>query len=158
MSQINHVTVPAPLLEGVVNFIEVASLTTKRAMDEISVHRNVQKKAADLTGPLLDYMLKTKVVPGAQKEAAAAMLGAHDTTLNFFKLAVDKIAEQNAEIIRLQTLTKTAALGVGVDGRPGDGLDGPTTGYNSLTHPIVGGHMPNEMKESDKAFLGMLAR
>lgn len=125
-------------------------------MDENAIHRGTQKKASDFAGTLIEHMVKTKVVPEAQKEAAAAMLGAHDTALQLLKFATDKIAEQNAEIIRLTSVTKRASLGVGVDAATGD--SGNATGYNSLTHPIVGGHVPGEMKESDKAFLGLLNR
>lgn len=156
MSQVNQIAVSPHLLEDVVSLVEVASLTTKRAVDEIAVHQAAQKKASAIAGSLLDHMIKIKVVPETEKQAAEAMLGAHDTTLQLLKLATDKIAEQNAELIRLANLTtKTAGLGVGVDAATAAGSN--SSGYNSLTHPIVGGHVPGEMKESDKALMRFLS-
>lgn len=155
MSATPNIAVPAPLLDGFVQYVEVSSLTTKRALDEVAVHRAAQKKAADLRPALLDYMVATKVVPAAEKQAAEVMLGAHDTTLQLLKSAVDKIAEVLADNARLRGGVKQAGLGAAEPGAAGVAAGGTyqhAGEYNSLTHPIVGEKTANA-KESDKSLL-----
>lgn len=151
----SQITVPAAVLDNVVGFIELSSMTTKRALDEIGVHRAAQEKAAALRPALLDHMLKSKVVQAHQKEAADAMLGSHPESLQLLKAATDKIVELNAEIQRLKAGgTKQAGdLGAGVDGgevgvAAGGSFQG-TGEYNSLTHPIVG-EKTAFVRESDR--------
>lgn len=158
----SQLSVPANLLDGVVQYIEVSSMATKRALDEVGVHRQSQEKAAALRPSLLDHMVKSKVVPEAQKAAADVMLGAHDTTLQLLKAATDKIVELNAALARQKNGEKQAGdLGHGVDGgEVGQSAGGSyqTQGeYNSLTHPIVGEKTAN-VKESDRALLKLIGR
>lgn len=157
----SQIAIPTQLLDGVVQYIEVSSLTTKRALDEVAVHRQSQEKAAALRDGLLDHMIKMQVVPQAQKQAAAVMLGAHDTSLQLLKAATDKIAEQAAIIKRLTNGNPKVAgdLGTGVDaGEVGvaGGSHQPNE-YNSLTSPIVGEKTAN-LKESDKALMKLIGR
>ena len=154
MSQ-SVIPVPPVVLDKVVSFVEVSSLLSKQAMDENAVHRKAQEKAAALATPLLDHMIATKVIAPQQKEAAAVMLGAHDTTLQLLKAAVDKIAEKEAELNTMRT--KSAGdLGKGVDetetGIAAGGTFSKSGEYNSLTHPIVGAK-DARVKESDKHLL-----
>jgi len=148
-----HISVPSDLLDGVVRYVEVSSLTTKKALDEVGVHRQSQEKAAALRPPLLAYMVSEGVVVPKYKEAADAMLASHPETLQLLKAAVDKIAELKAKIVKLQGGTKEA----GDLGAPetGTGLGGSYQhegAYNSLTSPHVGNHT-SELKESDKVLL-----
>jgi hypothetical protein len=147
--------VPAAVLDGVVGYIEVSSALTKRALDEVGVHRSTQEKAAALRPALLNHMVANKVCTAEQKQAADAMLGAHDTTLQLLKAAVDKIAELNAYVAQLKGGTKAAGdLGQGVDDGQAAGQPGE---YNSLTSPMVGEKTAN-VKESDKALLRLIGR
>lgn len=131
-------------LDNVLTMVEVGSTTVKRAMDEVIVHRQAQKRAADLSGALLEHMVASGVIAGHQKEAAAAMLGSHAETMQLLKSAVDKIAE-----LRKQVNAKTAGdLGTPESGRTVAG----TPGYNSLTNPHVGAKTA-ELKESDLPLL-----
>lgn len=139
--------VPVSLLDNVVEFIELSSLTTKRALDELGAHRHARSKAAALCPDLVDHMLRTRVVPVQQKQAAQAMLASHDTTLQLLKAAIDKIAELDGEVRRLRGGDKSAGdLGAGVDGAEFGG--GPSADYNSLTSPFVGART-SYVKESD---------
>lgn len=156
------ISVHQNLLDGVLRYVEVSSLTTKRALDEVGVHRQAQEKAAALRQELLDHMVKTRTVEAGQKEAAAVMLGAHDTTMQLLKAAVDKIAEQDAAIRKLTGGTKTAGdLGQGVNandiGVSASGSHQNAGEYNSLTNPIVGEKTAN-LKESDKALLRLAGK
>lgn len=151
--------VPANVFDNVVGFIELSSLTTKRALDEIAVHRTAQEKAASMRPDLLEHMIKTKVVQPHQKQAADAMLGGHDTTMKLLKSAIDKIAELNAVIAGGGK--QAGDLGTGVDGADvGVAAGGSYQGtgeYNSLTHPIVG-EKNAFVKESDKALLKLIGK
>lgn len=155
----SQLTVNTNLLDNVVQFVEVASLTTKRALDEVAVHRQAQEKAAALRPQLLEHMVKNKVVPAAQKQAAEVMLGAQDTTLQLLKAAVDKIVELNGHLAVARGEKKAGDLGSASDdpnggGRSSTGNDGE---YNSLTSPMVGEKTAN-LKESDKALLKLIGR
>lgn len=154
----SQLSVPANLLDGVVQYIEVSSMATKRALDEVGVHRQSQEKAAALRPSLLDHMVKSKVVPEAQKQAAEVMLGAHDTTLQLLKAATDKIVELNAALARQKNGEKQAGdLGRGVEGGEYNSSPAGEGEYNSLTHPIVG-EKTAFVKESDKPLLALLNR
>lgn len=147
------IVVPANLVDNFVGFIELSSMTTKRALDEVQVHRSAQEKAAALRPGLLEHMVKTKVVQPHQKEAADIMLGAHDTSLQLLKAATDKIAEMDVEIRRLKTGVKSAGdLGEGMDTGGGSNDD-----YNSLTSPMVGDRN-SYIKESDKPLLRLIGK
>lgn len=148
MSPTQHIPVPASFLDGVVNYVEVSSLTTKKALDEVAVHRQSHEKAAALIDPLLKEMLTAGVIDGSDKEAAAVMLQSHDTTLQLLKAAVDKIAEAKK-------------FGVPEPGRASDDPNGHSKQasdqggggeYNSLTNPVVGART-SFVRESDLPLL-----
>lgn len=155
-----QITIPQEVLDATVQYVEVSSLAVKRALDEVGVHRQAQEKAAALQSGLLDHMIAKGVVPANQKQAAAVMLGAHDTTLNLLKAATDKIAEQDTVIKKLKGNTKVAGdLGEGVNAADinvaGDGQQPGE--YNSLTSPMVGEKTAN-LKESDKKLMKLIGR
>jgi len=139
---------PAPLLDNVIRFVEIASVALKRAMDDNDVHAAMQKKAAAKAASTLDRLVAAGLVNRDQKQAAAAMLGDHAGTLDFLNLAIGRIE---------QTAPKTA--GDGRDptdrGHAGDGrADGngklpAKRAFDSLTDPHVG-RRTSERKESDR--------
>jgi hypothetical protein len=149
-----EIVVPSTLLDNMVRYVEVSSLTAKRAIDEVETHRQAQKRASDLRQPLLDHMVQHGVVAAGQKEAAVAMLGSHAETLQLLKAAVDKIVE-------LKMVKK--------GGDPGTATDPAEAGvaagsayekqgeYNSLTHPVVG-HKTSFVKESDRPLLAQIGK
>lgn len=130
-------------LDNVLSFVEVGSTAVKRAMDEVTVHRQSQKRAADLRSSLLDHMVASGVVAGHQKQAADAMLGSHAETMQLLKAAVDKIVE-----LRKDVNAKTAG-DLGTPDGKGRAL---SSEYNSLTNPFVGAKTA-ELKESDMHLL-----
>ncbi len=137
------------LLDDVLKYVEITSFGMKRAMDEIDVHRGMQKKAADLQPPLLDKLLAMGLVAGHQKEAAQAMLGSHADTLQLFSNLAEKYAALRTE--------KSAAahnLGGGVDAKQA-GVTSPEPDGSSMTSPWVGRHT-GEKKASDLAILAVL--
>lgn len=139
----SQILVPTNLLDSMVGFVEVSSVTTKRALDEVVVHRQSQEKAAQLRPELLKHMIASGVVKAAQKEAADAMLASHPETLALLKSATDKIVELKAQITGG---TKTAGdLG---RGEGGSAPEAPT----SLNGPYVGGHNTG-LSESDRILL-----
>lgn len=136
-------------VDTTIKFVEIGSHLVKKAMDEISVHRQAQKRAADLRTPLLDYMIQKGVINANQKEAAAAMLGSHAETLQLLRAATDKIAEFEAA-----ERARPAGLGEGVEVKEAGlaealpiGADGS---YDSVNDPIVG-RRTSEKKASDYA-------
>lgn len=154
MSQNSQIVVPSALLDNMVQYVEVSSLTAKRAIDEVETHRQAQKRASDLRVPLLDHMISVGVVSGEQKKAAEAMLGSHAETLQLLKAAVDKIAELKGQVKK-------------AGDEPGQAIDDPNRAagnghtkegeYNSLTHPVVG-HRTAFVKESDKPLLALIGK
>lgn len=134
MSPTQNIPVPPHFLDGVVDYVEVSSLATKKALDEVAVHRLSHEKAAALIPPLLAHMIDVGVVDdGTDKEAAAVMLQSHDTTLQLLKAAVDRIAEVKK------------AGGVPEPGKASDDPNGHSKqgsdqigDYDSLTNPVVG--------------------
>lgn len=141
-------SIPNAFLDRVVDYVEVSSLAMKRALDETGVHRLAHEKAASLVDPLLTHMLEVGVVSPRDKEAAAIMLGSHDTTLQLLKAATDRIAE-------LKKSAGVAEPGSAVDdpnGHHKQASDGSDGGYNSLTNPVVGARS-SLVKESDLPLL-----
>lgn len=137
------------LLDDVLQYVEITSFGMKRAMDEIDVHRQQQKKAADLQAPLLDKLLTMGLIAGHQKEAGAAMLGDHASTLKLFSNLAEKYAALRTE--------KSAAahnLGGGVDPKSA-GVTSPAPANDSTTSPYVGRHT-GDKKASDLAILAVL--
>lgn len=129
-------------MDGVLGYVEVSSLLAKKAVDEVSVHRQAQKRAGDLRGPLLKQMLDVGVVAPHQKEAADAMLASHAETLNLLKAAVEKISElrQSGSPATLGKAVTEKEAGVGSGGGtppPGSPVPG-TENYDSLSDPVVG--------------------
>lgn len=156
MSGPNQIVVPSTLLDNVIQFVEVSSLTAKRAIDEVEVHRQQQKRAADLRMALLDHMVKSGVIAENQKQSADAMLCAHAETMQLLKAAVDKIVELKGSITK-----KAGENGEAVD--PGEvgvaagGTYQKTGEYNSLNDPMVG-RRTSFVKESDRPLLALIGR
>jgi len=135
------------------NYVAVTSALTKRALDEVQVHRTSQEKAASLRPTVLQQLIDAGCVGQHQKEAAEAMLGSHAETLQLLKSAATKIAEQQKQI------SKTASdLGRGIDHKEaGLGKSAAAEGsYNSLTDGYVG-RKTSEKKASDEAILRVLS-
>lgn len=153
MSQ-QFLSIPAAVIDQTVAFVELTGVTTKRALDEVAVHRAGQTKAAALRPAVMAELVRLGVVPKEHEKVAEAMLGAHDTTLNLLKSAAEKIAELKADNDRLRGIKKAGDLGAGVeDPRPGGAAAGGSYQhageYNSMTHPIVGEKVAF-VKESDR--------
>lgn len=144
----SHPATQPNLLDDVLQYVEITSFGMKRAMDEIDVHRQQQKKAADLQPPLLDKLLAMGLVAGHQKQAAAAMLGSHAETLNLFNALTEKYAA-----LRTEKAAKDG-LGGGVDPAAA-GLGPVTPASDSTTSPWVGRHT-GEKKASDLAIMAVL--
>jgi hypothetical protein len=140
------------LVQKTLSFVKVASLTAKRAIDEVNVHRQAQEKAAALRPDLLKYMMASGLVREDQKQAAEAMLGSHAETLNLLKLATDKINEMKTT----QTHKPGASgLGSGQDEKhSGLGQRDPAE-YDSLKDPVVG-RRTSFRKASDDALARVL--
>lgn len=151
-----HINVPVQLLTNMLQYTEVSSMLTKRAMDENRVHQQAQQKAAALQADTLAHLVKLDVIPASEKEAAAIMLGAHDSTLGLVKAAADKIAEVVAENAQLRSrLTKKGSdLG---RAEPDGSAPSGNGEYNSLTHPIVG-EKTAYVKESDRALRRLIGK
>ena len=139
----------AALATKAVNYVAVSSALTKRALDELSVHRTGQEKAASLRPDLLKRMLEVGAVAEHQKEAAEAMLASHAETMNLLKLAVDKIAA-------LQAQKRASDLGEGVDAGEVDATSAKEAGdYDSLNDNYAG-RRTSRRKASDLAILSVL--
>jgi hypothetical protein len=155
VNQNQQIVVPSALLDGMIQYVEVSSLTTKRAIDEVDVHRQQQKRASDRRSELLNHMVRSGVVAENQKQAAEAMLGSHAETMNLLKAAIDKIVE-------LKGNTKRAGdVGEGVDasslGMANAGSSSGNGEFNSLTSPMVG-MKTAYIKESDRPLLALIGR
>lgn len=129
------------VIDASLKFVELASHTVKRAGDEITVHRQQQKRAADLAAPVLNLLVSTGAVRAEQRDAAAAMLGSHAETLSLLKTAVERLAEARQK--------KAGDLGDGVDDAQ------PTTAYDSLADSYAG-RKTSQKKASDLAILAVL--
>ena len=139
----------ATLANKALNVVAVNSALVKRSLDEVSVHRSSQEKAASLRPALLAQMLETGCVAQHQKQAADAMLCSHAETLGLLKMAVDKIAKLQAQV------QKTAGdLGHGVD-EDSTGAVKTAGDYNSVEDSYVG-RKTGQRKASDEAILKVL--
>lgn len=136
------IQIPSDLLNDVVDFVDVSSLTMKKALSEVAEHRQAQQKAAALVEPLLETMKKAGVLAKGQEKVASNMLSKHSDTIELLKAAVDKIVE-----LRQESEKKASDLG-----RPEGGESSHGSGFNSLTSNVIGGHT-RMVKESDKCFM-----
>lgn len=135
-------------LDDVLSYVEITSFGMKMAMDENDVHRQQQKRAADLQAPLLDKLLAMGLIQPHQKQAAAAMLGSHAETLGLFNNLAEKYAS-----LRTEKVAKDG-LGGGVDPKVA-GVAPTTLESDSTTSAWVGRHT-GEKKASDLAILSVL--
>jgi len=135
------------LANAALNTVAVYSALTKKALDEVSTHREAQEKAASVRPDLLNLMLETGAVTEEQKEAADAMLGSHAETLGLLKSALTKMAEFKTQIEK-----QASELG-----RPDDdtSLGGALGDYDSLSDGYVG-RKTSQKKASDEAILSVL--
>lgn len=134
------------------NYVAVSSALTKKALDELSVHRASQQKAAAARPELLKRMIEVGAVAEHQKQAAEAMLGSHAETLGLLKMAVERIAK-----LKEQTQKQASDLGQAVDPKEA-GVSGEAKlagDYDSLTDPHVG-RKTSQKKASDVAILRVL--
>ena len=150
-----HINLPSEFLDDVVKFAEVSSVTTKRAQDEISIHRQSQTKAAEMRPGLLKHMIAAGVVSPNREKAAEAMLSEHATTMNLLKAAIDKIQELKGDLGKQAsdqgkaTDPSTLSLPGAHHKKAGD--------YDSVTDPRVG--LKTEfVKESDRPLLALIGR
>lgn len=134
----NITTDPAKTLE----FVQAVSVFGKKAMDEVTAHREKVKQAAALRPAILQSLLDTGTIEPGQKEAADAALADHAQTMQLLKNAVTKIAEH----------TKTAG-----DNRLGhaEGSEKAAQEFDSLTSPFVG-QRTSVKKASDRALFAGL--
>lgn len=145
------IALPDDVLQDALDYVQVSSATVKKAIDELSVHRQGQKAAASLRPAILEHMLEQQVIRPEEKEAAAAMLGSHPETLGLLKNAIDMIARYRGQ-------TKAAGeSGAAVDPKragvePGPGDPGD---YDSLKDPFVG-RRTSVKKASDMALARIL--
>ena len=144
----NTIQIPASTLDHVIKYVEVTSALNKRALDEVGVSRQSRQKAAGLVDPLLQHMIDSGVVAPNQKEAAQALLGAHDSTLGLLKSAVDRIVSLNKE------LAKKVATDLG-KGEAGEKEAGDA--FDSLNNPHVGART-SYMRESDKPLMALIGK
>ena len=133
------------VIDGTLSFVEVASFGMKKACDEITVHRSMQKRASVVAPDVLTLMLKTGAVTPAQKEEAAAMLGDHASTLGLLKNAVEELAKARAGA----GSKKAGDLGKGEDEKIASDRNGSGAG-NYL------GRKTSDIKDSDRAILAVL--
>lgn len=161
MNTNTYITVPSSLLDNMIRYVEVSSFLGKRALDEIEVHRRAQKRASDLRGALLNYMIDVGVVAKHQKEAAAAMLNSHAETMQLLKSAVDKLvafksgraksAGDNGEAV------DPGSLGLNGGYVPGNGPLTKEGEYDSLNDPVVG-RKTSFVKASDRPLLALIGK
>ena len=138
-------SVDPKLANDVLNTVAVYSALTKKALDELSTHREGKEKAASVQPEILDLMVETGAVTEEQKEAADAMLGSHAETLGLLKSALTKMAEFKGR------LEKQA----GELGGPDDDSVAVTPDFDSLSDPYVG-RKTSQKKASDEAILSVL--
>lgn len=133
------------LTTKVLNFVQVASVLSKRALDELGKKQAAEKSAASKVNELTEYMLRSGVIDANQKQAAEQMLGSHEQTMSLLKNAVQKIAE-----FKQGNIKKASELG-----QPVGEATGTSTRDNpewSLKDPYVGARS-SEKKASDVAML-----
>jgi hypothetical protein len=142
----------ANLANAALNYVAVSSALTKKALDELQVHRTSQQKAAAMRSELLDHMLKAGTVNERTKQAADAMLGSHPETLGLLKSAVDLIAK-----LKTQLQKQALDTGTGVDPKEAGvaGVEKSAGDYDSLTDPFVG-RKTSQVKASDRAIMRVM--
>lgn len=150
----SKITVPSSLLDTVIQYVDVSSVTAKRAIDEVGIYRQNQKRASDLRSTLLEHMLKSGVVAEGQKQAADAMLGSHAETMQLLKAAIDKIVELKGHV---KKAAQEPGQAVDEAGIAAGGSYQKVGEYNSLTYPVVG-HKTAFVKESDKPLLAQIGK
>ena len=129
------------------NYVQVSSALTKRALDELSVHRAAQEKAASMRAEILSRMIEVGAVAEHQKTAADAMLASHPETLNLLKMAIDKLAKMQG------ALQKHAVdLGEGVNETEAGAQTKTAGDYDSITDGYVG-RKTGKRKASDVALM-----
>jgi hypothetical protein len=85
--------VAAPVLQAGLEFAKLASLVTKRATDELSVHRGTKEAASKIAPSALAEMKAVGMLPTeANVKSAELMLASHPETINLLRLATQKIA------------------------------------------------------------------
>ncbi len=134
------------------SFVGLTTTLNKRALDEVSAHRQERTKAAAAAPVVLAKLISTGCVPKEHEKRASDMLQSHEQTLELLKLAADKIAA-------LEGATKTAGdIGEGVDEAHSGINAGKPSGakYNSLTSGYVGEKTAGDEKESDRALFAGL--
>jgi hypothetical protein len=131
----------------VLQYVEVNSALLKRALDELGVHRQAQKRAADQRADLLKRMVEVGCVQESQKTAADAMLGGHAETMGLLKAAVDKIAGLREELSK-----RAGDLGQGADPKE---FGSEKAAFDSLSDGYVG-RKTSQRKASDEAILKVL--
>lgn len=129
--------------KNVLAHIATSSALTKRALDELQIHRAAQTKAASLRSEVLKKMLDTGCATEQTKQAAEAMLGSHAETLGLLRRAMEKLAEFQTALQK-----QASDLGQGVDSKEA-GAGRSTGSYNSLEDGYTG-RRTSQMKESDR--------
>lgn len=143
----SKVVVSQPFLDKTLAVVEVASLFAKQAGAELDVHRQAQKRAAELRPALLDHLIQVGLVAPQSKQACEAMLASHAETLQLLKAAADKLVEAHAAAAKDQA----PALGTGVPEKAASAAPA----YDSLRGPYVG-LRTSETKASDVEFARIL--
>jgi len=130
------------------NAVTVYSVLTKRALDELQVHRTSQEKAASVRDATLEALVKAGCVSEEQRTAAEAMLASPAEALGLLKSAAEKIGEMQAQLVK-----HASDLGEGVD--PSVVGGNSPADYDSLNDGYVG-RKTSEKKASDEAILKVL--
>ena len=133
------------LAKDILHFIAVSSALTKRALDEVAVHRTTQEKAASMRQEIVDLMIRNGTVGEQYKQAAAAMLGSHPETLSLLKMASEKIA-----VMHEQLASRISEMGQSVEPSGSE-----KTAYDSINDPYVG-RRTSQLKQSDLALMRVL--
>lgn len=159
MSQSNQVTVPAALLTHTLTYVGASSLFAKKALDELGVHRTMQKAAADQRPGLLQHMISNEIVAQGQSKEAEILLADQLGSYRLIKAAVDKIVELKKTNEQLQM--KLAAAGIKMEPGSASLVGDPKTAsadadgvpqHHSLTTPFVG-QRTSDVKASDLALM-----
>jgi hypothetical protein len=152
-----NISLSPDFLDDVVRFVEISSLTTKRALDEVAVHQQCQQKAASMRPELLKHMLAAGVVTQKRAADADAMLAEHYATMTLLKAAVDKIKELQTQLNKQASDSGEAVDPTSLGLTGGGGSQKIAGDYDSLTHPIVGLRTSN-VKESDRPLLALIGK
>ena len=134
------------LVNDTVQFVNIASLFAKRALDELSAFRAGQTKASSSRAETLKYLVDNGVIRAADKQGADAMLGSHAETMQLLRNAVERLVQKNAEV---QELRQRQGLGEAQKSA------NHGNGYDSLKDPYLG-RRTSKLKESDRRLLAVL--